>query len=61
LTRIADAWRPFRMWAFVLVRLWHGRTSAGSRRQGRSVSASSPGGPAATGGPGRAVTPRRRG
>jgi len=35
LTRIADAWRPFRMWAVVLVRLWHSRTSGGSRRQGR--------------------------
>ena len=34
LTAIADAWRPFRMWGFVLVRLWHGRTSGGSHRQG---------------------------
>ena len=34
LTAIADAWRPFRMWGFVLVRLWHGRTAAGSSRQG---------------------------
>jgi len=34
LTAIADAWRPFRMWGFVLVRLWHGRTSGGSLRQG---------------------------
>jgi 3-methyladenine DNA glycosylase/8-oxoguanine DNA glycosylase len=33
LTRISDAWRPFRMWGFVLVRLWHGRTSGGSYRQ----------------------------
>jgi DNA-3-methyladenine glycosylase II len=35
LMTIADAWRPFRMWGFVLVRLWHGRTSGGSRRKGR--------------------------
>jgi DNA-3-methyladenine glycosylase II len=34
LTSIADAWRPFRMWGFVLVRLWHGRTAGGSLRQG---------------------------
>ena len=34
LTVIADAWRPFRMWGFVLVRLWHGRTVGGSLRQG---------------------------
>jgi len=34
LTAIADAWRPFRMWGFVLVRLWHGRTAGGSLRQG---------------------------
>jgi DNA-3-methyladenine glycosylase II len=33
LMAIADAWRPFRMWGFVLVRLWHGRTSGGSYRQ----------------------------
>jgi DNA-3-methyladenine glycosylase II len=33
LTAIADAWRPFRMWGFVLVRLWHGRTAGGSLRQ----------------------------
>jgi DNA-3-methyladenine glycosylase II len=33
LTAIADAWRPFRMWGFVLVRLWHGRTVGGSLRQ----------------------------
>jgi DNA-3-methyladenine glycosylase II len=33
LTAISDAWRPFRMWGFVLVRLWHGRTSDGSHRQ----------------------------
>ena len=26
LTAISDAWRPFRMWGFVLVRLWHGRS-----------------------------------
>jgi len=32
LTAIADAWRPFRMWGFVLVRLWHGRTVGGSLR-----------------------------
>ena len=35
LTAISDAWRPFRMWAFVLVRLWHGRTAGGSLRQER--------------------------
>ena len=35
LTAIADAWRPFRMWGFVLVRLWHGRTEGGGLRQGR--------------------------
>ena len=34
LTAIADAWRPFRMWGFVLIRLWHGRTVGGSLRQG---------------------------
>jgi DNA-3-methyladenine glycosylase II len=34
LTAIADAWRPFRMWGFVLLRLWHGRTAGGSLRQG---------------------------
>jgi DNA-3-methyladenine glycosylase II len=34
LTSIADAWRPFRMWGFVLVRLWHGRTAGGSLRKG---------------------------
>jgi DNA-3-methyladenine glycosylase II len=34
LASIADAWRPFRMWGFVLVRLWHGRTGGGSLRQG---------------------------
>lgn len=34
LMAIADAWRPFRMWGFVLVRLWHSRTTAGSLRQG---------------------------
>ncbi len=34
LMAIADAWRPFRMWAFVLVRLWHSRTIEGSRRKG---------------------------
>jgi len=34
LTAIADAWRPFRMWGFVLVRLWHGRRAGGSSRQG---------------------------
>jgi DNA-3-methyladenine glycosylase II len=33
LMAIADAWRPFRMWGFVLVRLWHGRTTGGSLRQ----------------------------
>jgi DNA-3-methyladenine glycosylase II len=33
LIAIADAWRPFRMWGFVLIRLWHGRTSGGSLRQ----------------------------
>jgi DNA-3-methyladenine glycosylase II len=35
LIAIADAWRPFRMWGFVLVRLWHGRTAGGSLRQER--------------------------
>jgi DNA-3-methyladenine glycosylase II len=35
LSSISDAWRPFRMWGFVLVRLWHGRTAAGSLRQAR--------------------------
>jgi DNA-3-methyladenine glycosylase II len=35
LIAIADAWRPFRMWGFVLVRLWHGRTEPDSHRQGR--------------------------
>jgi DNA-3-methyladenine glycosylase II len=34
LATIADAWRPFRMWGFVLVRLWHGRMAGGSLRQG---------------------------
>jgi DNA-3-methyladenine glycosylase II len=34
LSAISDAWRPFRMWGFVLIRLWHGRTSSGSLRQG---------------------------
>jgi DNA-3-methyladenine glycosylase II len=38
LTGIADAWRPFRMWGFVLVRLWHGRTAGGSLRQGPDAS-----------------------
>lgn len=33
LMAIADAWRPFRMWGFVLVRLWHSRTAGGSLRQ----------------------------
>jgi DNA-3-methyladenine glycosylase II len=33
LVAIAEAWRPFRMWGFVLIRLWHGRTSGGSLRQ----------------------------
>jgi DNA-3-methyladenine glycosylase II len=33
LIAISDAWRPFRMWGFVLVRLWHGRTDGGSHRQ----------------------------
>jgi DNA-3-methyladenine glycosylase II len=33
LTAIADAWRPFRMWGFVLVRLWSGRTAGGNLRQ----------------------------
>ncbi len=33
LMRIADSWRPFRMWGFVLVRLWHSRTVGGSLRQ----------------------------
>jgi DNA-3-methyladenine glycosylase II len=35
LTAIADGWRPFRMWGFVLVRLWFGGTEGGSHRQGR--------------------------
>jgi DNA-3-methyladenine glycosylase II len=35
LAAIADAWRPYRMWGFVLVRLWHGRTTGGSLRQNR--------------------------
>jgi len=35
LTAISDAWRPFRMWGFVLVRLWHSRTVGGSLRQDR--------------------------
>ena len=35
LAAIADAWRPFRMWGFVLVRLWHGRTETGTHRQER--------------------------
>lgn len=34
LTAISDSWRPFRMWGFVLIRLWHGRTVGGSLRQG---------------------------
>jgi len=34
LTAIAGAWRPFRMWGFVLLRLWHGRMAGGSLRQG---------------------------
>jgi DNA-3-methyladenine glycosylase II len=33
LTAISDVWRPFRMWGFVLVRLWHGRTAGGTLRQ----------------------------
>jgi DNA-3-methyladenine glycosylase II len=33
LIAIADAWRPFRMWGFVLVRLWHGRNAGASYRQ----------------------------
>ena len=33
LIAISDAWRPFRMWGFVLVRLWHGRTAGGSYRK----------------------------
>ena len=33
LMTIAEAWRPFRMWGFVLVRLWHSRTSPASLRQ----------------------------
>ena len=33
LMAIADAWRPFRTWGFVLVRLWHSRTAGASRRQ----------------------------
>jgi DNA-3-methyladenine glycosylase II len=32
---IAEAWRPFRMWGFVLVRLWYSRTIGGSLRQDR--------------------------
>jgi DNA-3-methyladenine glycosylase II len=35
LAAISDAWRPFRMWGFVLVRLWHGRDAGGSLRQER--------------------------
>ena len=35
LTAIADGWRPFRMWGFVLIRLWHGQTEGGSLRQER--------------------------
>jgi DNA-3-methyladenine glycosylase II len=35
LNAIADAWRPFRMWGFVLIRLWHSRTVGGSLRQRR--------------------------
>ena len=35
LTAIADGWRPFRMWGFVLIRLWYGRTEGGSLRQER--------------------------
>jgi DNA-3-methyladenine glycosylase II len=35
LTAISDAWRPFRMWGFVLVRMSHGRAGGGSYRQGR--------------------------
>ncbi|MEA2545454.1 MAG: DNA-3-methyladenine glycosylase [Chloroflexota bacterium] len=34
LMAIADAWRPFRMWGFVLVRLWHGHSVGGGLRQG---------------------------
>lgn len=34
LMSIAEAWRPFRTWGFVLVRLWHSRTLSGSLRQG---------------------------
>jgi DNA-3-methyladenine glycosylase II len=34
LASIADAWRPYRMWGFVLIRLWHGRTVGGGLRQG---------------------------
>lgn len=33
LMAIAEKWRPFRMWGFVLVRLWHSRTLSGSLRQ----------------------------
>ncbi len=33
LMAIADAWRPFRMWGFVLVRLWHSRTAGRSLRE----------------------------
>ena len=33
LTAISDAWRPFRMWGFVLIRMWHGRSAGGSYRQ----------------------------
>ena len=34
LMAIAKSWRPFRMWGFVLVRLWHGRTVDRSLRKG---------------------------
>jgi DNA-3-methyladenine glycosylase II len=34
LMAIAESWRPFRMWGFVLVRLWHGRTVDRSLRKG---------------------------
>ena len=34
LMAIAELWRPFRMWGFVLVRLWHGRTVDRSLRKG---------------------------
>ena len=34
LMAISEAWRPFRMWGFVLVRLWHGQTVDRSLRKG---------------------------